>query len=389
MKGLAWNCRGLKDPLAPSIPKIRAICRSFHNNLDFVFLSETKCDVRSVDVLLRPMGFLQSAGCDADGLKKGEGGGGLWVGWKSSCKLECVFSSRNLIIFLVNQCKGSLWYLCCVYGEPDHTMRGAVWESFTCHFNSFDKTFLLFGDFDQVEFSSDKLGGSDKLIRGASLFSYWKNLHCLMDIPFKGPRFTWCNNRDNPHRIYERLDEGFASNDWLSLFPNTFIKHLPIQISDHAPIILDTNMILHTKKKIYRLDAWCFDHAECSSLVKESWGRKDKGDASHALLSNLRRINNVFRVWACNKKDEWDLKWSAFDQDLESYLLDIENGGDTINYESCHKKLVEFSIAAGTYWRQRTKLNWNCEGDTCTKYFFNWVKGRSGANLILGINKGV
>ncbi|XP_074300802.1 uncharacterized protein LOC141632124 [Silene latifolia] len=255
MKGLSWNCRGLKDPFAPAIPKIRAICRSFHNNLDFVFLSETKCDVLSVDVLLRPMGFLQSVGCDADGLK-----GGLWVGWKSSCKLECVFISCNLIILLVNQCKGSMWYLCCVYGEPDHSKRGAVWDNFTHHLNSLDKPFLLIGDFNQVEFSSDKLGGSDKLIRGANLFTYWKNFHCLMDIPFKGPRFTWCNNRDSPHRIYERLDKGFASNDWLSLFPNTFIKHLPIQISDHAPIILDTNMVLNTKKKVYRLETWCFDH---------------------------------------------------------------------------------------------------------------------------------
>ncbi|XP_074278507.1 uncharacterized protein LOC141602093 [Silene latifolia] len=271
MKGLAWNCRGLKDPLALAIPKIRALCRSFHNNLDFIFLSETKCDVLSVDILLRPMGFLQSAGCDADGL--GEGG------VRVACGICVVFMVNPITV------------------------------------NSLDKPFLLIGDFNQVEFSSDKLGGSDKLIRGANLFSYWKNLHCLMDSPFKGPRITWCNNRDCPHRIYERLDKGFASNDWLSLFPNTFIKHLPIQISDHAPIILDTNM------------------------------------------------------------------------DLESYLLDIENGGDSVNYESCHKKLLEFSLAAGTYWRQRTKLKWNCEGDTCTKYFFNWVKGWSGANLILGIKK--
>ncbi|XP_074305882.1 uncharacterized protein LOC141641104 [Silene latifolia] len=249
MKGLAWNCRGLNDPLAPSIPKLRAICRSFKNNLDFIFLSETKCDVQSIDVHLRPMGFLQSVGCDAEGLK-----GGLWVGWISSCKLECVFISCNLIILLVNQCKGSLWYLCCVYGEPKHTKRGAVWESFTNLLNSLDKPFLLIGDFNQVEYSSDKLG-ADNLIRGADLLSYWKNTHCLMDIPFKGPRFTWCNNRESPHQIYERLDKGFASNDWFSIFPNTFIKHLPIQISDHAPIILDTNMVLYTKKKVYRLKA--------------------------------------------------------------------------------------------------------------------------------------
>ncbi|XP_074297805.1 uncharacterized protein LOC141628583 [Silene latifolia] len=236
-----------------------------------------------------------------------------------------------------------------------------MWESFTNLLNSLDKPFLLIGDFNQVEYSSDKLGG-DNLIRGADLFSNWKNTLCLMDIPFKGLRFTWCNNRESPPRIYERLDKGFASNDLLSLFPNTFIKHLPIQISDHAPIILDTNMVLYTKKKVYRLEAWCFDYAECNSLVKESWEKNDKGDDSQVLLSKLRRTNNDFRVWACNKKDEWGLKWSAFDQELESYIIDIENGGVIDNYDLCHKKLMEFATAARTYWRQRAKLKWNCEG---------------------------
>ncbi|XP_074278271.1 uncharacterized protein LOC141601865 [Silene latifolia] len=146
-------------------------------------------------------------------------------------------------------------------------------------------------------------------------------------------------------------------------------------------------MVLYTKKKVYRLEAWCFDYAECNSLVKERWEKNDKGNDSQVLLSKLRRTNNAFRFWACNKKDEWGLKWSAFDQELESYLIDIENGGVTEDYVLCHKKLMEFATAAGTYWRQRAKLKWNCEGDTCTKYFFNWVKGRSGANTILGIMK--
>ncbi|XP_074270959.1 uncharacterized protein LOC141594872 [Silene latifolia] len=278
MKGLAWNCRGLNDPLAPSIPKIKAICRSFHNNLDFVFLSETQCDVRSIDVLLRPMGFLQSAGCDADGLK-GEG----VVGWMEK-------------------------------------QLGAVWEDFSRHLNSFDKPFLFFGDFNQVEFSSDKLGGSDKLIRGANLFSYWKNVHCLMDIPFKGPRFTWCNNRDNPHRIYERLDKGFASNDCLSLFPNTFIKHMPIKISDHAPIILDTNMILHTKKKTYRLEAWCFDYAECSVL-------RVKGRSSDNLILGIKKESNE---WTFDMKEIGGL-FNKYFSDIFKSDAEPESFEDYIN----------------------------------------------------------
>ncbi|XP_074265566.1 uncharacterized protein LOC141588006 [Silene latifolia] len=68
-------------------------------------------------------------------------------------------------------------------------------------------------------------------------------------------------------------------------------------------------MVFNTKKNVYRLEAWCFDHVECSGLVKENWEINEKGDAPHILLSKLRRINNAFRVWACNKKDKWGLNW--------------------------------------------------------------------------------
>ncbi|XP_074278466.1 uncharacterized protein LOC141602056 [Silene latifolia] len=378
---MAWNCRGLNNVLAPAIQKIRALCRA-NNNLDFVFLSETKCSVRSVDVLLRPLGFQCSVGCDADGTK-----GGLWVGWKPSSKLKCVFISCNLIILVVNQCMGSIWYLCCVYGDPNHAGRNVVWDMFDQQLARLDKPFLLFGDFNQVEFSSDKLGGSSQGIRGADLFTYWKNKNCLMDIPFKGPKFTWCNNRESSQRIYERIDKGYASVDWISFFPNTFIKHLPIQISDHAPIIIDTNMTMPMKRKVYRLEAWCFNYEECGVIVKQNWCWKDRGDDANALCGKLCRVKNALRIWACNKKDEWSLKWSEFDKELKCQLYEIEKGGDCDKYISCHKKLMEFSKAAGIYWKQRVKIKWQCEGDICTKYFFNWVKGRSGANTILGIKK--
>ncbi|XP_074306400.1 uncharacterized protein LOC141641645 [Silene latifolia] len=72
--------------------------------------------------------------------------------------------------------------------------------------------------------------------------------------------------------------------------------------------------------------------------------------------------------------------YAETDHEAKAILLSLHN-------LVCLFILMEFATAAGTYWRQRAKLKWNCEGDTCTKYFFNWVKGRYGANTILGIKK--
>ncbi|XP_074278716.1 uncharacterized protein LOC141602312 [Silene latifolia] len=59
--------------------------------------------------------------------------------------------------------------------------------------------------------------------------------------------------------------------------------------------------------------------------------------------------------------------------------------GNKDHYMRINEKVREFSKAAAIFWRQRSKLRWMVKGDTCTKYFFNWVKGRAGRNLILGI----
>lgn len=48
--------------------------------------------------------------------------------------------------------------------------------------------------------------------------------------------------------IYERLDRGYTSESWMNLYPESNILNLPILVSDHSPIILDT--YVERRKKI-------------------------------------------------------------------------------------------------------------------------------------------
>lgn len=43
--------------------------------------------------------------------------------------------------------------------------------------------------------------------------------------------------------MYERLDKVYGSNNWFLTYPNTGVRHFAIQISNHAPLELDTNLI--------------------------------------------------------------------------------------------------------------------------------------------------
>ncbi|XP_074291748.1 uncharacterized protein LOC141618543 [Silene latifolia] len=227
--------------------------------------------------------------------------GGLWVGWKASLDLSCIVKCPNYVLLKVTESSLKFWYLCCVYGEPKKSKRAQVCSALEHYISTLDSHFLILGDFNQIEFLDDKLGGSQGTPYGAQAFSEWKARNGLSDVAFKDPKYTWCNHRKGHGRVYERLDKCLASSSWQSHFPNTGIKHLPIQASDHAPIILDTEFFSSKSRRPFKMEA-------CSALV------------------------------------------DAFD------------GKDVAKYEEIHAKYLEFNKAAAIYWKQRSKINWIKEG---------------------------
>lgn len=74
MKGLIWNCRGLNNPTAPIIPKIKNLVGN--HSPDFVFLMETKRKKKAVFNKFRSFGFSYWGGMDAVGTS---GGDIFWV----------------------------------------------------------------------------------------------------------------------------------------------------------------------------------------------------------------------------------------------------------------------------------------------------------------------
>jgi hypothetical protein len=53
-------------------------------------------------------------------------------------------------------------------------------------------------------------------------------------------RFTWSNERERP--MLERLDHMFACLSWADLFPHHNLRALASTASDHAPLLLATNI---------------------------------------------------------------------------------------------------------------------------------------------------
>ena len=65
----------------------------------------------------------------------------------------------------------------------------------------------------------------------------------LRELELSGRKFTWANSAENP--TFERLDRILVSTDWEQKFPLSTVKALTRQISDHTPLLLDTNQASH------------------------------------------------------------------------------------------------------------------------------------------------
>lgn len=121
---------------------------------------------------------------------------------------------------------------------------------------------LLIGDFNLLEFSYQKQGGSNKML-GVQSFRNWKLEHGLNDIRSYGVPFTWTNNTTNEEAIFECLDRAYANDDWLIIYPDCHVWNYPIFISDHGPILFDSLLSNIKTKRIYRFENWAF----CTSMI--------------------------------------------------------------------------------------------------------------------------
>ncbi|KAK9287885.1 hypothetical protein L1049_016327 [Liquidambar formosana] len=65
---------------------------------------------------------------------------------------------------------------------------------------------IRIGDFNQVLYATNKWGNHRLDLHGSEEFQAFIDDCAFIDLPAKGPTFTWTNNRDGEDCTYERLD---------------------------------------------------------------------------------------------------------------------------------------------------------------------------------------
>ncbi|EOY19054.1 Uncharacterized protein TCM_043714 [Theobroma cacao] len=102
------------------------------------------------------------------------------------------------------------------------------------HYNiTFRCPWLCVGDFNEIFYESEKIGGTDRNESSMRAFRETCTDCVLRDLGYRGPRFTWWNNRDEEARIRCRLDRAMATQDWSAKFPRMVVFTESLGALDH------------------------------------------------------------------------------------------------------------------------------------------------------------
>ena len=226
MKILAWNVQGAKkQQLGEEVRYLRKFQQP-----DLVFLLETMASDTTTKQILPHLGF----DCFDYSLPVNHSGG-IWVLWNKKNILANVLlkEERAIHMLVFDVARQQFSIISGVYAPAQSHQKDAFWSHLKNLNQVIDKPWCLIGDFNELEYPTDKVGGppvgQSRITRLPRFLQFCR----AVSLPVQGRTFTW-KKRIHGHLIYEKLDRAIARHDWCCQYPDSCVTAGPFTCSDHS-----------------------------------------------------------------------------------------------------------------------------------------------------------
>ncbi|XP_060182557.1 uncharacterized protein LOC132612273 [Lycium barbarum] len=197
---ISWNIRGVKSRGAFERLKFLSKIHKTH----FIAVQEPFVHSSKIEQYKRRLAF---EGC------LGNCNGKIWFFWISGFNVTVVVDDEQQItVKVTNNTNDEVFYFTFVYAKSKHPLRTSLWESLRNCISMINGPWCINGDFNVIMSPDEKKGGKPHRMEKS-----WDFITCMddcgmVDAGFTGLRFTWCNTRGKPHRIWKRLDRVFFNH---------------------------------------------------------------------------------------------------------------------------------------------------------------------------------
>ena len=314
--------------------------------------------------------------------------GGILVFWDTR-KLELVeteIGHFSITCMFKNVEDGFLWAFTGVYGPVKRSKRELFWEELGALKGLWEGPWCIGGDFNVVLSPNDRnlVGGLSHPMRR---FNEVVNELGLRDLPLQGGPFTWRGGNGNQRM--SRLDRFLVSADWESQFSNVIQRTLPRPVSDHCPMMLDSDGI-KSGPSPFRFENMWLKFEGFKDLLRGWWqSLQFSGSYSFVLASKLKALKGILKVWNKEVFGTVEIKkkealsrisfWDEVEKDKELSLTEAEER------EKARENYKEWVDLEEVSWRQKSREIWLKEGDRNTRFFHRMTNSHRRRNSITSI----
>ena len=242
------------------------------------------------------------------------------------------------------------------------------------------KNWLCIGDFNQIVSIEDKFGFKHRKVDGAESLRQTLFELELCELVAKGQKFTWMNEHEDDSFIMERLENAYASIEWINAYPHYDLRKQPILRSDHGSIVLNFKVRQPFRKRPFRFERMWLTHADCKNVA---WSAQANGSRAFKFQQKLKNIRSKFTEWnrSVFGRVENELK------DKQRKSQEVQNSISTtadIRIERELRGEIETLLhQEEIMWAQKARSNWAIYGDRITRSYQTVVKQRRARNRIV------
>ena len=214
---------------------------------------------------------------------------------------------------------------------------------------------MCISDFNFALDQTEKLEGRPIASSSHYPFKHFIDHLGLVDLGFVGNPFIWCNNRQGFDIIKEGLDKSIESLDWVHLYPEFSLIHLPTSISDHNPISLNTITFSSYLPRPFKFEEfWTLDPT-CGLVIEAVWKHFVSGSSTAYLVKKLVQTKAALKRWNI-------LHFGNNQAKIKSIMLKIDQVQFAPPYSQASlqesllkKKLDDFFLKEESLWRSKSR----------------------------------